>query len=134
MSPNRKYLKVASLLQVVVALAALILGIICFTGANYAEADAGVLGVLAVSIDGILYLLCAALRLARFNFMGIHGANRPSALGSHRLLAVLTVLVGIVTCVVSGLGQTIPVLDALVVLFGLIAAILDTMVRKELDR
>lgn len=97
LSPNRKYLKVASLLQVVVALAALILSFITA-------------------------------------FMGIHGANRPSALGSHRLLAVLTVLVGIVTCVVSGLGQTIPVLDALVILFGLIAAILDTMVRKELDR
>ena len=133
MSPNRKYLKVASLLQVVVALAALILGITCFTGANYAEADAGVLGVLVVSTDGILYLLCAALSFITA-FMGIHGANRPSALGSHRLLAVLTVLVGIVTCVVSGLGQTIPVLDALVILFGLIAAILDTMVRKELDR
>ena len=130
MSPNRKYLKIASLLQVVVALAALILGIICFAGANYAEADAG---VLMVSIDGILYLLCAALSFITA-FMGIHGANRPSALGSHRLLAVLTVLVGIVTSVVSGLGQTIPVLDALVILFGLIAAILDTMVRKELDR
>ena len=65
--------------------------------------------------------------------MGIHGANRPSALGSHRLVAILTMLIGIVTCAVSGAGEGIPVLSAIIAVVALIAAVLDTKVRKELD-
>lgn len=133
MSPNRKYLKIVSLLQVIVALAALVFGIIAFTGTSSTEGSTGVLGVLSASVDGILYLLCAALSFITA-FMGIQGANRPSALGSHRLLSVLTALAGIVTCVIGGLNQELPILGAIVVLFGLAATVFDALVRKELDR
>ena len=132
MSTNRKALKIVSLLQVLAALGAAALGAIALFGANLAEAEAGVLGVLVVYLDGVLYLVCAVLTFF-CAVMGIHGANQPSRLGSHRLIAILVLLLAIATGVFAGMGQEIPVMAAVVGVLALIAAILDGMCRKEAD-
>ena len=132
MSTNRKVLKVISLLQVLAALGAAALGAIALIGADLAEAEAGVLGVLVVYADGVLYLLCAVLTFI-CAVMGIHGANQPSRLGSHRLIAILVLLLAVATCVFAGMGQEIPVMAAIVAVLALAAAVLDGFVRKEAD-
>ena len=132
MSTNRKALKIVSLLQLLAALGAAALGAIALFGADLAEAEAGVLGVLVVYADGVLYVACAVLTLF-CAFMGIHGANQPSRLGSHRLIAVLVVLLSIGTGVFAGLGQEIPVMAVVVGVLALAAAVLDGFVRKEAD-
>lgn len=133
MSSNRKALKVLSLVQVIIAIAAAVLGVIILTGAGRADEDAGLLGALVVNADGILYLICAVLTFI-VAAMGIRGANRPSSLSGHRALSVLTLVVAVATGVLAGLDREIPVLAALVALAALAAAVLDTKVRKELDR
>lgn len=65
--------------------------------------------------------------------MGIHGANQPSRLGNHRLIAILVLLLAIATGVFAGMGQETPVMAAVVGVLALIAAILDGMCRKEAD-
>ena len=77
MSTNRKALKIVSLLQVLAALGAAALGAIALFGADLAEAEAGVLGVLVVYLDGVLYLVCAVLTFF-CAVMGIHGASACS--------------------------------------------------------
>ncbi len=132
MSSNRKWLKICSFVQFVLAIAAFVIAFIAATGVADPGADASLGEIVLLWLDKVLYVLLGILGIADA-VMGIHGANRPSALGSHRLVAILTLLIGIVTCVVSGAGQGIPVLSAIVAAVALIAAVLDTKVRKELD-
>lgn len=133
MSSNRKALKITSLIQVIIAVLAFALGCIAIAGADYADAEAGIFGVLWANIEGILYIICGALTLVTA-VLGIHGANRPSRLGSHRLLALLAALLGIATCVFAGAGAGIPWVGALIVVAAVAAVVLDTLCRKELDR
>ena len=132
MSTNRKVLKVVSIAQILVAIAAAALGAIALAGAPLAEDEAGILGVLVVNIDGILYLACAFLTFI-CALMGVHGANQPSRLGSHRLIAILIVLLAVGTGAFAGLGREIPVLAAVIGIAALCAAILDGAVRREAD-
>lgn len=132
MSTNRKALKIVSLLQIVMAAVAVFLGCLGFFAGNLAEEEAGILGVLVANIDGILYLVCAVLTFF-CAVMGIHGANQPSRLGSHRLIAVLVVVFAVLTIFAAGLGADIPVAAALIGVLALVAAVLDGMCRKEAD-
>lgn len=132
MSTNRKTLKIVSLLQIAMALVALFLGCLGFFAGNLAEEEAGILGVLVANVDGILYLICAVLTFA-CALMGIHGANQPSRLGSHRFVAILVLVFAVLTVIAAGLGAKIPVAAALIGVLALIAAVLDGMCRKEAD-
>lgn len=132
MSTNRKVLKVVSIAQILIAIAAAALGAIALAGAPLAEDEAGILGVLVVDVDGILYLACAFLTFI-CALMGVHGANQPSRLGSHRLIAILIVLLAVGTGAFAGLGREIPVLAAAIGIAVLCAAILDGAVRREAD-
>lgn len=85
-----------------------------------------------MNIDGILYLACAFLTFI-CALMGVHGANQPSRLGSHRLIAILIVLLAVGTGAFAGLGREIPVLAAVIGIAALCAAILDGAVRREAD-
>lgn len=133
MSKNCKSLKILSFIQVVVALACIFLAIIARSGAALAEEEAGFAGVILMYLDNFLYGACGVLTIITA-IMGIHGANRPSRLGSHRLIAIITALFAILTIVVAGLGQGIPSVALLVLILSIAVAILDGMCRAELDR
>ena len=133
MSANRKWLKIVSFIQFIVAIAVLILAGLAAAGVSDPGAGASVAKIVLLWLDKILFAVLGFLSIADA-VMGVHGANRPSALGSHRLVAILTVLVGIVSCPVSFDGHGIPVTPVIAVVVALIAAILDTKVRKELDK
>ena len=133
MSKNCKSLKILSFIQVVVALACIFLAIIARGGVALAEEEAGFAGVILMYLDNFLYGACGALTIITA-IMGIYGANRPSRLGSHRLIAIITALFAILTIVVAGLGQGIPSVALLVLILSIAVAILDGMCRAELDR
>ena len=141
MSSNRKLLKIVSFVQVLVAIVVGVLGAISLAGAGLAtdeiynvfgmQIDAVALATaMGVTFDvtAILSLICAV--------MGIHGANRPSALGSHFLIAVLTVVAGVVSVAVSGnMGEfTTPAVVVVAIVVAVVAAAMDRRVRAELDR
>ena len=133
MSKNCKSLKILSFIQVVVALACIFLAIIARSGVALAEEEAGFAGVILMYLDNFLYGACGVLTIITA-IMGIHGAKRPSRLGSHRLIAIITALFAILTIVVAGLGQGIPSVALLVLILSIAVAILDGMCRAELDR
>ncbi len=133
MSANRKWLKIVSFIQFIVAIAVFALAGIAAAGTSAPDAGASVAKIVLLWLDKVLFAILGFLSVADA-VMGIHGANRPSALGSHRLVAVLAMLVGIVSCPVSFDGHGIPVTPVVAVVVALIAAILDTKVRKELDK
>ena len=123
MSENRKALKIVSLIQFVVAIAVLVVAFVATpaTDASGIVADMPWLGA-------ILGLACCA--------GGIRGANRPSALGSHNVVSILTLVAGIGACAFMAMaGTTVPAAaptaSAILALAGLV---LDGKVRKELDR
>ena len=64
---------------------------------------------------------------------GIHGANRPSALGSHRLLCILGAITGVFAIIVAGIGEGLPVFPVLTVIDDIAGAVYDGKIRKELD-
>ena len=64
--------------------------------------------------------------------MGIRGANRPSALGSHRVLCVLAVVLGVVAAVFAGSVAVLAV-SAITAVNGRGAAVYDGKVQKELE-
>lgn len=141
MSSNQKSLKVVSIIQFILGIVTFVLGAILLAGAGLAEGGpisflgaefdpvtwATVNGV-AFDVLGVLQIICAVL--------GIHGANRPSALGSHFLFAVIVVIGAVVAGVISsGLGEfTMPTLVIIVAGIALSVAMFDKRVRKELDR
>ena len=133
MSSNRKWLKICSFAQFILAIAAFIIAFIAAQGVADPGADADLAEIVLLWLDKVLYVALGILSIAD-SVMGIHGANRPSALGSHRLVAILAAIVGIVTCVISGAGAALAVMPAIAAVVAAIAAVLDTKVRKELDR
>ncbi len=130
MSQNRKYLKILSLAQFVVGVAVVVLACVSKFGAGVvAGSDLG--ETLRLYLDFIAFVVLAFLTIAS-SVTGIHGANRPSALGSHRLLSLLGAIAGLIACVVSA-GNGLPFVPALALVIDIDAAWLDTKVRKELD-
>ena len=132
MSSNRKALKVLSLIQFVLSICVIILAVLSKIGGGEAveakewgEAARLYLDLPAFAVFGILSIAGSVT--------GIHGANRPSALGSHRLLCILGVIFGIVAMIVSGAGAGVPVVPCITVVVNAAAAVFDTKVRKELD-
>ena len=133
MSSNRKWLKICSFAQFILAIAAFIIAFIAAQGMSELGSDISLGELVLFWLDKILYAVLGFLSLAD-SVMGIHGANRPSALGSHRLVAILAAIVGVVACVVSGAGVAIAAMPVVAAVVAVIAAVLDTKVRKELDR
>lgn len=133
MSKNCKSLKILSFIQIIVALGAIFLAVIARIGTALAEDEAGIAGVILMYADNFLYGACGVLTIITA-IMGIHGANRPSRLGSHRLFAIITAIFAILTIVVAGLGQGIPSVALLTLILAIAVAILDGMCRAELDR
>ena len=64
--------------------------------------------------------------------MGIRGANRPSALGSHRVLCILAVVLGVVAAIFAGSAAVLAI-SAITAADGLGAAVYDGKVQKELE-
>lgn len=130
MSENRKALKIVSLIQFVVAIAVLVVAFVAApaSGEGGIVADMPWLGKALCFVGAILGLACCA--------RGIRGANRPSALGSHNVVSILTLVAGIGACAVMAMASTTvaaaaPAASAILALVGLV---LDGRVRKELDR
>lgn len=133
MSANRKWLKIISFVQFIVAIAVLILAGLAAAGVSDLGPDASVAKIVLLWLDKVLFAILGFLSIADA-VMGVHGANRPSALSSHRLVAILAMLTGIVSCPVSFDGRGVPVVPVIAVVVALVAAIFDTKVRKELDK
>ncbi len=132
MSNNRKALKILSLVQFVLSVCVIVLAVLSKVGGGEAaeakewgEAARLYLDLPAFAVFGILSIAGSVT--------GIHGANRPSALGSHRLLCILGIVFGIVAMIVSGAGAGVPVVPGITVVVDAAAAVFDTKVRKELD-
>ncbi len=133
MSSNRKWLKICSFAQFILAIAAFIVAVIAVQSATDLPADATPVKIALVWSDKVLYAALGILSIVD-SVMGIRGANRPSTLGSHRIIAVLAALVGIAGCVVTGTDTAFVALPAVGAIVSIVAAVLDTKVRKELDR
>ena len=132
MSSNRRALKIVSLIQFVLALCVIVLAILAKVGGEQA-AQSGEWGeTVRLYLDLPAFIVFGALTVGA-SVTGIHGANRPSALGSHRLLCILGVVFGIVAMIVSGAGAGVPVVPGITVVVDVVAAVFDTKVRKELD-
>ena len=132
MSSNCKTLKILSFIQVLVAILAFALAAIAGAGDVVADDEAGILGIILVHVQNILYAVLGVLALVSA-ITGIHGANRPTALGSHKLFSILEILWGVLTCVVSGVGAGLPWVAALAAILGIVVAVFDGKIRKELD-
>ena len=132
MSSNRRALKIVSLIQFMLALCVIVLAILAKVGGEQA-AQSGEWGeTVRLYLDLPAFIVFGALTVGA-SVTGIHGANRPSALGSHRLLCILGVVFGVVAMVVSGAGEGVPVVPGITVVVDAAAAVFDTKVRKELD-
>ena len=132
MSGNRKALKIVSLIQFVLAAAVMILAALSKIGAaeavnseDWGAAARMYLELPCFAVFGFCSIFAAVT--------GVHGANRPSRLGSHRLLCILGILFGMVAMVVSGAGEGVPLVPALTVVVDLVGAVIDGRVRNELD-
>lgn len=132
MSSNRKVLKILSLIQFVLSAGVIILAVLSKVGGgeaveakDWGEAARLYLDLPAFAVFGFLSIAGSVT--------GIHGTNRPSALGSHRLLCILGVVFGIVAMVIAGAGAGVPVVPGITVVVDAAAAVFDTKVRKELE-
>lgn len=141
MSTDRKTLKIVSIIQFVLGIVTFIFGAILLAGTGLAEGDPisfvgaefdpvtwAIINGVAFDVLGVLQIICAVL--------GIHGANRPSALGSHFLFAAIVIIVAVIAGIISSaLGEfSMPTLIVVVAGIALSGAVFDKRVRKELDR
>ncbi|MBE6468843.1 MAG: hypothetical protein E7001_02510 [Coriobacteriaceae bacterium] len=138
MSSNRKLLKILSLVQVPAAVALVVVAIMTMMGSIEIPVGAQVLGArlddpVARYVIGAGELVAGVLTMASAVF-GIRGANRPSALGSHRIVSAIASLLGL-CLVIVGVSSAISalLLGALALALGVAAFVYDGRVRGELD-
>ena len=96
-----------------------------------AVAGQGQLDAMRPYLDLPAALVLGAVSVAA-SVMGIRGANRPSALGSHRVFCILAVVLGVVAAVFAGSTAVLAV-SAITAADGLGAAVYDGKVQKELE-
>ena len=138
MSQNRKMLKIFSLIQVPIALAALVMGALALAGGSAMDGNASVIGIeLAASlwqtILGGAAIAGGVLALVSASF-GIRGANRPSSLGSHLPASVLSAVAGVVTALGCTVSLNAGVAGTALAICSILACAYDRKVVKELDR
>ncbi|WP_321970511.1 hypothetical protein [Paratractidigestivibacter sp.] len=133
MSTNRRVLKIVSLIQFVLAVGVIVLAILAKVGGDQSVESHEWGETVRLYLDLPAFILFGALSIGA-SITGIHGANRPSRLGSHMLLCILGILFGIVAMVISGAGAGVPVAPALDVVACLVGTIFDARVRKEVER
>lgn len=138
MSSNRKLLKILSLVQVPAAVALVVIAIMTMMGSIEIPVGAQVLGArlddpVARYVIGAGELVTGVLTMVSAVF-GIRGANRPSALGSHRIVSAIASLLGL-CLVIVGVSSAISalLLGALALALGVAAFVYDGRVRGELD-
>lgn len=129
MSSNRKALKICSFVQFALTIAALVMAFMTMQGASDSNASATAVPWFA---EAILYVAVGVLSLADC-VLGIRGANRPRSLGSHLPVAVVALLASAATCAVSVVNAGVPVVAGIAAVVSLVAAVLSTKVKKELD-
>lgn len=133
MSNNRKMLKVLSLAQIVFAVLCFVMASLVFNGTPRVEGDVDILTFLMANLDAVLCTIAAFLT-AFCAIDGIKGANRPSALGAHLVVAVLVAAAGVAACILSPAIQGLSIVCALDAVLAIAAAVFDKKVRAEADR
>ena len=133
MSSNRKMLKILSLAQIVFAVLCFVMASLVFNGTPRVEGDADVLTFLTANLDAVLCTIAAFLT-AFCAIDGIKGANRPSALGAHLVVALLAIVASAAACFFSPAVQGLSVVCALDAVLAIAAAVFDKKVRAEADR
>ena len=133
MSNNRKMLKALSLAQIVFAVLCFVMASLVFNGTPRMEGDVDTPTFLMANLDAVLCTVAAFLT-AFCAIDGIKGANRPSALGAHLVVAVLVAAAGIAACILSPAIQGLSIVCALDAVLAIAAAVFDKKVRAEADR
>ena len=133
MSNNRKMLKILSLIQIVFVVLCFVMASLVFNGTPRVGGDADVPTFLMANLDAVLCTIAAFLT-AFCAIDGIKGANRPTALGSHFVVAILVAIAGVAACVLSPAIQGLSVVCALDAVLAIAAAIFGKKVRAEADR
>lgn len=140
MSQNRKLLKVFSLIQVLIAVFALVMGFVTIGSSDAAAGTA--IDVFGMQLEGGMWTtLCGGLSIATgaLTFisaaLGIRGANRPSSLGGHAPASILAAVAGIASAILAVSGGLFTwIVTSAAAILAILAAIFDARVRKELDR
>lgn len=133
MSNDRKMLKVLSLIQIVFVVLCFVMASLIFNGTPRVEGDADIPTFLMANLDAVLCTVAAFLT-AFCAIDGIKGANRPSALGAHLVVAILVAVAGIAACILSPAVQGLSIVCALDAVLAILAAVFDKKVRAEADR
>lgn len=133
MSNNRKMLKVLSLAQIVFAVLCFVMASLVFNGTPRVEGDVDIPTLLMADLDAVLCTVAAFLT-AFCAIDGIKGANRPTALGAHLVVAILAAAAGIAACVFSPAIQGLSIVCALDAVLAIAAAVFGKKVRAEIDR
>lgn len=133
MSNNRKMLKVLSLAQIVFAVLCFVMASLVFNGTPRVEGDVDIPTFLMANLDAVLCTVAAFLT-AFCAIDGIKGANRPSALGAHLVVAVLVAAAGIAVCILSPAVQGLSIVCAIDAVLALSSAVFGKKVRAEADR
>lgn len=133
MSNNRKMLKILSLAQIVFAVLCFVMASLVFNGTPRVEGDVDIPIFLMANLDAVLCTVAAFLT-AFCAIDGIKGANRPTALGAHLVVAVLVAAAGVAACILSPAVQGLSIVCALDAVLAIAAAVFDKKVRAEADR
>ena len=133
MSNNRKMLKILSLVQIVFVVLCFVMASLIFNGTPRVEGGADVPTFLMANLDAVLCTVAAFLT-AFCAIDGIKGANRPTALGAHFVVAILVAIAGAAACVFSPAIQSLSIVCALDAILAIAAAVFGKKVRAEADR
>ena len=133
MSNNRKMLKILSLVQIVFVVLCFVMASLIFNGTPRVEGDADIPTFLMANLDAVLCTVAAFLT-AFCAIDGIKGANRPSALGAHLVVALLVAVASIAACVFSPAVQGLSIVCAIDTVLALASAVFGKKVSAEADR